>query len=69
MELVTHAGAPGQVAQVTLESTITVPREHAEWLLAALNKAGIEAWDTGQRVTTEDAIDALADLRVRVPPL
>lgn len=53
--------------RVVLESTVTVPTEHLEPLLLAFGKAGIAAWDTGRRTTTDEAIDALADLRVQVP--
>lgn len=60
---------PGaHVAGVVLESVLTVPTVHLEWIVAALRKAGIEAWDTGLRVTTEEALDAEAEVRVRVPP-
>lgn len=56
------------VAKVVLETVITVPTEHLPWLLPALRRGGIEAWDTGERTTTEEALDALADVRVRVGP-
>lgn len=56
------------VAKVVLETVITVPTEHLPWLLPALRRGGIEAWDTGERTTTEEALDALADVRVRVAP-
>jgi hypothetical protein len=55
-------------ADVVLESVITVPTDHLDWLVPALRRAGIDAWDTGQRTTTEERIDALADVRVRVRP-
>jgi methylmalonyl-CoA mutase cobalamin-binding subunit len=62
-----QAGPGFGFVRVVLESGITVPTDHVEALLAAFRRAGIEAWDTGQRVTTEEAIDAQAELRVRVP--
>lgn len=57
-----------RVAKVMLETVVTVPTEHLGWLLPALRRGGIDAWDTGERTTTEDALDALADVRVRVGP-
>lgn len=57
-----------RIAMVMLETVITVPTEHLGWLLPALRRGGIEAQDTGQRTTTEEAMDALADVRVRVAP-
>lgn len=57
-----------RVAKVMLETVITVPTEHLPWLVPALRRGGIEAQDTGQRTTTEEAMDALADVRVRVAP-
>jgi hypothetical protein len=52
---------------VVYETVITVPTEHLPWLLPALRRGGIDAWDTGQRTTTEESLDALTDVRVRVP--
>jgi hypothetical protein len=60
-------GAGDQAVRVVLESVVTVPKDHVELLLAAFQRAGIAAWDTGQRTTTEEALDALADLRLHVP--
>lgn len=57
-----------RIAKVVLESVITVPTEHLPWLLPALQRGGLDAWDTGQRTTTEDSLDALADVGVRVSP-
>ena len=65
-QLIGQARPEFGVARATLESPITVPTDHVEALLAAFGRAGLEAWDTGDRVTTEDAIGALAELRVRV---
>jgi hypothetical protein len=60
--------SPGaQVVKVVLETVITVPTGHLPWLVPALRRAGLEARDTGERTTSEEGIDALADVRVRVP--
>jgi hypothetical protein len=60
-------GAGDVSVRVVLESVVTVPTDHVELLLAALQRAGIAAWDTGQRTTTEESLEALADLRLHVP--
>lgn len=63
-----HAPAFEPAVRVTLEAVITVPVEHLGWMLPAFRRAGIEAEDTGDRTTTEEAIAALADVRIRVVP-
>jgi hypothetical protein len=68
MEHVLTQALPALPQNVTLESTITVERVHLEPLLAALRRGGIAAWDTGARVTTEDGLDAQAEVRVRFVP-
>jgi hypothetical protein len=62
-----RAGPEPKSASVVLESVVTVPGEHLDALLRAFARAGIEAWDTGQRCTTEEGIDAHAEVRLRVP--
>ena len=69
MEPVLSSVDPVVPAQtVELESIITVDRAHLEPILTALRRGGIGAWDTGRRVTTEEAIDAQAEVRVRLVP-
>lgn len=61
-------GPQKEAQSVLLESVITVDRDHLEPLLAALRRGGITAWDTGRRVTTEEGIDAQAEVGVRFAP-
>lgn len=61
-------GPQNEAQSVQLESTITVESAHLEWLLAALRRGGIAAWDTGERVTTEEGLAAQAEVRVRFVP-
>jgi hypothetical protein len=67
MELVSRQPGGERRASVVLESLVTVPTDHVEVLLEALHHAGIDARDTGARVTTEDGLDAQAELLLRVP--
>ena len=55
-----------QLVKVVLESVVSVPTNHAEMLVSAFRRAGIDAWDTGERTTTEEGLGAMTDLRVRV---
>jgi translation initiation factor 1 (eIF-1/SUI1) len=54
-------------ASVVLESVITVQGDHVEALLAAFRRAGFDAVDTGERVTTEEGVARDAEVRLRVP--
>ncbi|MCA1812421.1 MAG: hypothetical protein LC624_00530 [Halobacteriales archaeon] len=68
MEVLTTESREPPTQTVTLESTITVDRDHLEPILGALRRGGIAAWDTGRRVTTEEGLDAQAEVRVRIVP-
>lgn len=61
-------GPETEKAAVQLESAINVPTDHLDALLGALRRAGLDVWDTGDRVTTEEGIGSLAELRVRFAP-
>lgn len=56
---------------VSKESKANIPTKHLEFWMAALEAAGFEPVDLGERITTEDGIDAEAvlsvTLRVRQP--
>lgn len=49
---------------ITKESSATVPTKHLEFWLAAFELAGFDAIDIGERVTTDDGLDAEAVLAV-----
>lgn len=46
------------------ETRISVPSEDVAWISKRLARAGLTVLDTGQRVTTEDGVDAEAVLSV-----
>ena len=46
------------------ETTLTVPLRHLPLLLPRLARAGLTVLDTGERMTTDDGIDAEATLVV-----
>ena len=54
---------------IVKESTATVPTKDLELWMAAFRAAGFEAHDVGDRLTTDDGLDAEATLAVtlRVP--
>ncbi len=47
-----------------METRITVQQEEANWLIEELTQAGLTVMDTGERVTTDEGIDAEAVLHV-----
>ena len=54
---------------ITKESTATVPTKHLEFWIAAFQAAGFDALDVGDRITTDEGIDAEATFAVtlRIP--
>lgn len=49
---------------MTRETHITVPQDDVRWIARRLSDAGLTVLDTGDRVTTDDGVDAEAVLCV-----
>jgi hypothetical protein len=49
-------------ARLPFETTLTVPTRHLPLLLPRLARAGLTVLDTGERMTTDDGLDAEATL-------
>ena len=51
-------------ATTTFSTTLTVPTRHVKELMARLSKAGFTLLDTGERVATDEGIDAEATVHL-----
>ena len=55
-------------ATTAFSTTVNVPTRHVRDLMALLGRAGITVLDTGERVTTDDGLDAEATLHLAHMP-
>lgn len=56
-------------ATTPFSTTLTVPSRHVKELMARLSRAGFTLLDTGERVTTDEGMDAEATLHLLDAPM